>query len=118
MYFFITRRYYLIFGSIGVIVVGCTTLKDTPKDSWHFGYIERIALGTEKGIDKRECVAKLEPELVAQSRFAVVRYSSGRWRKYRTVFLPANSKLKAGDQVRMNLLDCASPLMPHDGSPS
>src|ERR1700674_398060 len=108
----------LLPGLLCLVWTACASQGANPLDdsNWREGRVTRVAPGSElKNLAVRECVAPLDPEVIARSRFAVVRYWGGRWQNFRTVRLPTGSTIKADDAVRINVVDCSAPLVPTTG---
>ena len=105
---------WLICAVTAASMTGCAA--NTEIARWKTARVMQIVEGKDLTfIQDRECVAFLPGEQIARSRFAVISYSKGRGRGHghrsRTVLIPDVADLEVGDEVRINVLDCASPLV-------
>ncbi|MDP9895546.1 hypothetical protein J2W32_004806 [Variovorax boronicumulans] len=92
---------------------GCTAFDAHSLDraaGWHAAQVVAVGrAGDLSGTADRNCGAAGD----ASARYAVVRYHNGgvHSRSLGTDRLPADTELKVGDAVYVNILDCAAPLM-------
>lgn len=93
-------------------MTGCATPPTGFVPGWRTGSVTDIVEGKDigKGIKGGECVAALSASQITQTQFAVVRYHQGRKSRPRVVPLPVFTDLRVGDKVRINIIDCASPI--------
>jgi hypothetical protein len=81
-----------------------------PAASWHAAQVVSVGRADDLSSSAdRDCGAAGD----TSARYAVVRYRSGgvHSRSLGTARLPADTELKVGDAVYVNILDCTAPLM-------
>lgn len=78
---------------------------------WKDAWVKKVVTGAElKDKSVRECVVQMPATEVDAHRFAVLVYSKGRGRGYKTVPVPQQSDIKAGDNVAFDFNHCDTPL--------
>ncbi len=96
--------YTLCFLGTGNDVLGADVM-------WKNAWVKKVVTGAElKNKAVRECVVQLPAEEIDAHRFAVLVYSKGRGWGYKTVPVPEQSDVKAGDSVSFDFNHCAAPL--------
>ena len=80
-------------------------------DLWKDAWVKKIVTGAElKDKSVRECVVQMPADEVDAHRFAVLVYSKGRGWGYKTVPVPEQADIKAGDNVSFDFNHCDAPL--------